>query len=298
MIRAGSRDNSQLGVIRVSRKARSRFVHVLSGIIVFGGLIFGLILTFAPFYWMVLASFKTSGELFSPKAPLWIKDPVVSNYVYLIKNTDFLKWLASSMIVATFSTIIGVMVASFAGFAFAKYRFKGKELLFSLFLGSVAIPNIVTIIPIFAWFNRINLVDSYWALILPGATNVFAMFMMRQYMLSIPDDLLEAGRIDGMSELQLLMRIVLPLSRPSWATAAIFIWLGQWSAYLWPLVMLRSRERFTLPLGLASLYANPWDLNYPVLMAGATLATIPMVVLFLAAQEQFISGLTQGATKG
>lgn len=273
-------------------------LYIASAFIVFAGLILGLIVTLAPFYWMVLASFKTSPELFSTKAPLWITDPVIGNYVTLIKDTNFLNWLSSSLIVSVFSTVLGVFVATFAGFAFAKYSFRGRELLFSILLGSVAIPNIVTLIPIFSWFNKINLIDTYSALILPGATNVFAVFMMRQYMASIPDELLEAGRVDGMTETQLLLKIVFPLSRPSWASAAIFIWIGQWSSYLWPLVMLNSQTKFTLPLGLASLYSNPWDLNYPVLMAGAVLSTIPMIALFLGMQEQFISGLTSGATKG
>lgn len=280
------------------KKHWQKMRYIASIFIVFGGLILGLIVTFAPFYWMVLASFKTSPELFSTKAPLWITNPVVTNYIELIQDTNFLNWLSSSLIVSVFSTILGVLAATLAGFAFAKYNFRGKELLFSLFLGSVAIPNIVTLIPVFSWFNKIGLIDTYWALILPGATNVFAMFMMRQYMMSIPDELLEAGRVDGMTELQILFKIVFPLSRPSWASAAIFIWIGQWSSYLWPLVMLNSQARYTLPLGLASLYSNPWDLNYPVLMAGAVLSTIPMIALFLGMQEQFISGLTSGATKG
>jgi len=279
-------------------KIQRRIGSIVAKVVVFSGLGFGLLLTVAPFYWMILASFKKSGELFSSRAPLWIQDPVFDNYVRLFSNTAFLKWLSNSLIIASATTVLGVLVASLAGFAFVKYSFRGKGLLFAAFIGSVAIPNIVTIIPVFAWLSRLQLIDTYWALILPGSSNVFAMFMMRQYMRSIPDELLEAGRIDGMSEWKLLFRIVMPLSRPAWATSAIFIWLGEWSAYLWPLVMLRSREMATLPLGLASFYANPWDLHYPTLMAGATIATLPMIVLFLAMQEQFISGLTQGATKG
>jgi ABC-type glycerol-3-phosphate transport system permease component len=261
-------------------------------------LAFFALVTLAPVYWMVAASFRPQSELFSLDLNWIPRSPTLVNYQDLLEGTRFPRWLFNSIVVALASTVLGIAMGSMAGFAFAKYDFRYKSFLFWLALASVSIPQIVTIIPIFIWFSRIGLTDTYFVLVVPPAVNVFAVFLLRQYISGLSDDMLESARIDGASEWGVYAKIVLPLVRPGLGAAAIFLWVGTWSAYLWPLVMVQSNDKFTLPLGLATLYSNPWDLNYGMLMAGAVLATIPITIAFLLMQEQFISGLTAGAVKG
>lgn len=256
------------------------------------------IITLVPLYWMVVSSFKHQSEIFSLSTTWFPEQPTVDNYTGLFQETNFGRWLFNSIFVTAIATVLGIFLASMAGFAFAKYEFRAKRLLFWLALGSVSIPQIVTIIPIFSWFSRIGLTDTYFVLAVPPAINVFAVFLLRQYITGLPDEMLESARIDGITEWGLYWRIVVPLIRPGMGAAAIFLWVGTWSAYLWPLIMVQSNEMFTLPLGLATMYANPWDLDYGRLMAGAVMSTLPITVAFLVMQEQFIAGLTQGAVKG
>lgn len=280
------------------RDIRARLGHWLATAAIVFVLVFFVLVTLAPVYWMVSASFRPQSELFSLDFSLLPRSPTIKNYEDLFARTQFPRWLLNSIVVTLASTVLGVGMGSMAGFAFAKYEFRMKSFLFWLALASVSIPQIVTIIPIFTWFSRIGLTDTYFVLAVPPAVNVFAVFLLRQYIQGLSDDMLESARIDGASEWGVFSKIVLPLVRPGLGAAAIFLWVGSWSAYMWPLVMVQSNALFTLPLGLATLYSNPWDLNYGMLMAGSVLATIPITVAFLLMQEQFISGLTQGAVKG
>lgn len=277
---------------RTSRRCRPRSIIVLALLVLFA------VITLVPLYWMVVSSFKPQREIFSLTTTWWPKQPTLDNYVGLFQATNFGRWLANSIFVTAAATLLGIFLSSMAGFAFAKYEFRAKRLLFWLALGSVSIPQIVTIIPIFNWFSRIGLTDTYFVLAVPPAINVFAVFLLRQYIAGLPDEMLESARMDGITEWGLYWRIVVPLIRPGMGAAAIFLWVGTWSAYLWPLIMVQSNEMFTLPLGLATMYANPWDLDYGRLMAGAVMSTLPITVAFLIMQEQFIAGLTQGAVKG
>lgn len=251
---------------------------------------------FIPFYWMISTSLKSEGEIFLLR--FWPSTAVVENYKNLFQTTSFVNWLISGLIVSSGTVCLGIFLCSIGGYAFAKYKFKGRNLIFWMILSTVAIPEIVTIVPIFVLMVRLHLVDTYSALILPFSVNVFGMFLMKQYIAgAIPDDLLDSARMDGCSEIGLLFRIVFPLVRPGLAILGIFLWLDSWSSYFWPLIMLKSENKFTVPLGLATLYANPWNIKYGLLMAGAFLSTLPMILVFAFMQEQFISGLTEGALK-
>lgn len=261
-------------------------------------LVVAAVVALVPLYWMVISSLKPQREIFSLDIGWIPKNPTLDNYTGLFTKTKFGLWLFNSILVTTIATLLGIFLSSLAGFAFAKYEFKGKQLLFWITLGSVSIPQIVTIIPIFNWFSRLGLTDTYFVLAVPPAINAFAVFLLRQYIGGLPNDMFESARIDGITEWGLYHRIVLPLIRPGMGAAAIFLWVGTWGAYLWPLIMVQSNEMFTLPLGLATMYANPWDLDYGRLMAGAVVATLPITIAFLIMQEQFIAGLTQGAVKG
>lgn len=255
------------------------------------------VVTLIPLYWMVSASFKPQSELFSFNQTWYPKTLFLGNYQQLAEATSFSRWMFNSVVIALGTTALGLAVCAMAGFAFSKYKFRFRNALFWLAFTPVTVPQIVTIIPVFSWLSRLGLTDTYFALIVPQAVNVFAMFLLRQYIGGIPDELLESARIDGLSEWGIFCRMIVPLVRPGMGAAAIFLWVQTWSSYMWPLIMSQTSKMFTIPLGLATMYANPWDLNYGLLMAGAVLSTLPIVIMFLFMQEQFISGLTQGAIK-
>lgn len=257
------------------------------------------ILVLIPFYWMVVNSLKSEGDFYSTASSLFPANPTMTNYFELLKETFYDLWLGNSFIVSILSMVLGLFICSASGFAFAAYEFRFRTVIFWTVLGTVAIPEIVTIIPVFNIMVKLGLIDTYAALVLPYAVSMFGIFLIKQFVeTSFPKELLESARIDGLSEYGIFFRIVLPLIKPGIAVLAIFLWMNSWSSYFWPLIMIRSQEMMTLPLGLATLYANPWDLKYGVLMAGNVLATVPIILLYLLAQRQFIEGLTGGAIKG
>lgn len=262
-------------------------------------LILFAIIILVPFYWLIVNSLKSTGDFYSVTNSLFPANPTLGNYKELFQETLYLSWFKNSFIVSTLSLVLGLLICTASGFAFASYDFKFKGIIFWTVLGTVAIPEIVTIIPVFNIMVNVGLIDKYASLILPYAVSMFGIFLIKQFIeTSLPNEVLESARIDGLSEYGIYFKIVLPLIKPGIGVLAIFLWLNSWSSYFWPLIMIRSKEMMTLPLGLATLYANPYDLKYGVLMAGNLLATIPIIIIFLAAQRQFIEGLTVGAVKG
>jgi ABC-type glycerol-3-phosphate transport system permease component len=282
-----------------SPRKQKKALNIPVRIAVYFFLILFALITLIPFYWMIINSLKTSGDFYSPVSSLFPQNPVAGNYTKLLGATNFPRWLFNSLFVSAASLLLGLLICSMAGFAFSVYQFKGKNILFWTVLASVAIPEIVTIIPVFSFMVNLRLIDTYSSLILPYSVSMFGIFLMRQYIgAHFQRDLLEAARIDGMSEFGVFFKIVLPLITPGLGVLGISLWLTSWSGYFWPLIMLKSREMMTVPLGLATLYADPWNLEYGMLMAGSLISTIPIIIIFIAAQEQFISGLTAGAVKG
>jgi ABC-type glycerol-3-phosphate transport system permease component len=273
--------------------------NIPAKIVLYFFLILFAFITLIPFYWMIINSFKAAEDFYSPTSSLFPQKPIIDNYIKLLGATNFSRWLFNSIFVSAASLALGLMICSMAGFAFSVYTFKGKNLLFWTVLASVAIPEIVTIIPVFSFMVTIKMIDTYSSLVLPYSVSMFGIFLMKQYIgSSLQRDLLEAARIDGINEFSLFFKIVLPLITPGLGVLGISLWLTSWSGYFWPLIMLKSREMMTVPLGLATLYADPWNLEYAMLMAGSLISTIPIIIIFMAAQEQFISGLTAGAVKG
>lgn len=254
--------------------------------------------TIVPFYWMMTSALKPEGEITSPAPTFFPKHTTLENYARLFSKTLYGRWLLNSLVAAGGTTILGLFLCSLGGFGFAKYRFPGSNFLFLVVLGSVAIPQMVTIVPVFALMSGIGLLNTYWVLILPLAPNAFGLFFMRQYISSVPDELLDAGRLDGCSDFALYWRIVLPVVIPGLGALSILLFLNVWGSYLWPLVMTQSGDMFTVPVGLAMLYGGDQEILYGVILAGATLATVPVLILFLGAQKSFIAGLTQGASTG
>lgn len=272
--------------------AKSNRKMGISSILLFAG----TVVVIVPFYWMLISSIRPLNMIFLEKT-LLPTEPTLLNYLRLFRETLFTRWFLNSMITAGGRTILSLLFCSLGGFAFAKYEFKGKRLLFMSVLLSLSVPMVATLIPVFALLAKAGLVDTYWAIILPWSANAFGVFMMRQYIASIPSSLLDAGRIDGCTELGLYWRVVMPIIRPALGALAIFVFLGAWQDYMWPLIMMRSADMYTLPVGLSTLRGE-YRVEYGMIMAGSFLSTLPILVVFIAMQRQFIAGLTSGGVKG
>jgi ABC-type glycerol-3-phosphate transport system permease component len=248
---------------------------------------------------MITGSFKQNAEIFSypltfiPQAPTW------ENYSRLLSGGEipYVRQFANSLFVAVAQTLLTLLVASMVGWGFAKFEFRGKRLLFLFVLATLTFPFQVTLVPLFLLMVRIRWLDTYWAIIIPGAVSAFGAFFMRQNMLAIPNDLVDAARIDGASEWGIFWRVGLPLARGALSVLAVLVFLGAWNDYLWPLIVLRSAEKFTYPVGLATL-VGLYKIEYGMILAGAFLATLPIVLIFVAGRNQLLANITLGAVKG
>jgi ABC-type glycerol-3-phosphate transport system permease component len=259
----------------------------------------GALLTVIPFAWMILASFKNSTEIFR-FPPTFLPDPWrFSNYQKLFAERPFDTWYLNSIIVAGIGTVAVLFFSSLAGFGFAKYNFKGRGLMFALLIGSTMIPFQLILIPLFIETSRMKMIDTYAGLIIPFMAPALGIFLMKQYMSAIPNELLDAARIDGATEFGIFWRVVLPLLRPGLATLGIITFLGSWNSFIWPLVMIRRETMMTLPIGLQSLTENVpgKERDFGMIMAAATLVAVPVIIVFLFLQRQFISGLLSGSVK-
>jgi len=252
-----------------------------------------------PFVWMIDASLMTSGEIQS-RPPVWLpKSPQFSNYPELLDNLPLGRFYLNSLIV-TGATVIGVLfTSSLAGYAFAKYQFPGRTILFYMILATLMIPTFVTLIPVFYIVRQLGWIDSYAGLILPGISSAYGIFFMRQFIYSIPDELIDAARIDGAAELRIYWRIVLPLTKPALATLGTFVFIGSWNSFLWPLLVVNSRDLYTVPLGLNSLRTFAAEArSLHLLVSGTVLSVIPTLILFVFLQRYFIQGIALSGLKG
>lgn len=254
------------------------------------------LLMLLPFYWTVSTSFKLEQFVFA-NPPQWWPDPItLQNYIYVFTRIPFPRYLFNSVFVAVVATGAHVFFDTLAGYAFSKLRFPGRDAIFFAMLLALMIPFQVNLIPLYrimAWFRWL---DHYQALIIPNITGIFGIFLMRQFINSIPDELLDAARIDGCNELNVFLRVVFPLTLPGIATLVIFTFMDIWNAFLWPRLVLSSARMFTLPLGLAQLQARNTS-TWGQIMAGTVLTALPMILIFLVMQRQFIAGMTEGAVK-
>lgn len=259
------------------------------------------ILVAYPLLWMVSASFKDTSEIFQFPPTLIPTDITFANYARLFKDWPFPYWYANSLGVALISTAAVLFFTSLAGFGFAKYRFRGKGALFIIMLGSTMVPFQLILVPLYIMMSQVHWTNGYYSLIIPFMAPAVGIFLMRQFMNSIPTELMEAARLDGATEFGIYRRVMLPLARPALAALAVLTFLGSWNSYLWPLSVLRTRENLTLPVGVASMIGGvtagsepPWGAT----MAAATLVTIPIILVFIAVQKQYIAGLTAASIKG
>ena len=265
---------------------------------IYAVLFFFAVLVGIPFLYMITGSLKTNGEIFSYPVSLGVTAPTMNNYERLLggEEVPYVRQMANSAVVAVSQTLLTLLFASMVGWGFAKYDFRGKAFLTVFLLATFAIPFQVTLVPLFQLMVSIGLLDSFLGIILPGSLSAFGAFFMRQAMVSVPGELLDAARIDGATEWGLFWRIGLPLSRGALSVLALLVFLGAWNDYLWPLIVLRTPENFTYPLGLATLQGL-YKVEYGMILGGAFIATLPVVLIFVAGRKQLLDNLTVGAIK-
>jgi multiple sugar transport system permease protein len=251
-----------------------------------------------PFLWMVLTSLRTDADAFAWPPKLLPMPLRFENYAEAWRTAPFARFFMNSIIVSVTVTIGSLFVNSLAAYGFAKFDFRGRNLLFMGLLATLMIPFQVTMIPSFLLLKQLEWLDSYPGLIVPGLAGAFGIFFLRQYMLTIPDDYLDAARIDGASEYRIYSRIVMPLAKPAVATLAVFTFLGAWNDFLGPLIVVKSDEMRTLPLAISALSAGHYVMSWPVLMAGATFVIVPVLIVYFFAQRYLVDGIALGGLKG
>jgi ABC-type glycerol-3-phosphate transport system permease component len=274
-------------------RAATRMWQALGNVV----LLLVIFLTVMPYVYMVSASFKPGEELFSIPVQIFPDSLYWGNYDLLFGKTNFVRWFFNSVFIGVSRMILAVVISLMAGYAFAKYDFRFKNALFILILATLTLPIYVLIVPLYSMMVAFGWTDNYIALILPLAAQAIGVFLSRQYLLSIPDEILDSARVDGAGEWGIFWRIIVPLSQPVIAVMAILFFTTSWNDYIWPLVVLSEDRMFTVSLGLPTL-VGPYSQEYGAVMAGSFLSTVPIMIIFLIMQRRFIEGITQGAVKG
>ncbi|MFD5079892.1 carbohydrate ABC transporter permease [Streptomyces sp. NPDC058371] len=249
-----------------------------------------------PFYWLVVASTHSSKEIFDSPPPLLPGGHLMDNLSTLESTAQFSDVIVNSLLITVIYTVAAGAICTLAGYGFAKFRFRGSGALFGLLMLGLVIPTQVTLIPLFKMMVDLEWLGTYQAVIMPNLALPFGIFLMRQSMAALPDELIDSARMDGCGEFRLFLKIVLPPMKPALAALAIFLFLFQWNDFIWPLVVLRDAGEFTIPVALASLQGLD-QTDYGALLTGTALAAIPMALVFLALQRHFVSGLLAGAVK-
>ncbi len=294
-----------------SAAATRRLKELLKNVLLYVMLTIGVIIFIAPWVWMVSASFQPLGDIFD-WPPTWYPENFTwNNYTRFIQTAGLERLFANSAYIAVTVTLLQLFFNSLAAFTFAKRKFPGRDFIFFMMLGTLMIPGQVTLIPAYLILQHVPLfggnniaglgghgwLDSYWGMIVPGAVSTYGIFLLRQYMKSIPDELLDAARIDGANEFRIYAQIILPLSGPALAAMGIFTFTYNWNDFFWPLIIISSPELRTLQLGLALFVVKNrtvWDL----VMAGSVIATLPVLIIFLLFQRYFIRGIALSGLKG
>lgn len=271
------------------RTSASIIVHTL--------LIVGAVATAIPLLWMLSASMMPQGEATSFPPRLVPSRVTFEHYANLFERLHLSRAFFNSLFIAVMATLCSLLFNSMAGYAFAKLHFRGRDKLFAFLIGALAIPAQVSMLPLFLMLKSIGVVNTYFGAILPSMATIYGLFLIRQFMVSIPDELIQAARIDGASELRIYWSVILPLARPALATLAIFTFMGSWNDFMWPLIILTDDDKYTLPVAIANLVGeHAQDLE--LMMAASVITVIPVLLLFFVLQKQYIAGLTAGSVKG
>lgn len=257
----------------------------------------GLVVVMSPFIWMALSSVKGEAEIRRVPTTWWPEAPTLDNFRELFDRLDFPQFFTNSAVVAITVTLGNLVFCSMLGYVLAKFEFAGKKVLFRLVLGTLMIPGMVTLVPLFVLVANLGMVNTYWGLILPFLAAPFGVFLMRQFFFAIPDELIDAARIDGASEIRIFLQVVIPLAKPALATLAIITFLGSWNNFLWPLVVATTEDKYTLPVALALYSTGQNQTDYGLLLAGAVVVVVPVLVVFLILQRHFVQGVAMTGIK-
>ncbi len=254
-------------------------------------LVLGAIISVGPFVWMILGSFKPNVEVMRMPPTFWPQSPSLKNYVTVVESIPFLRYYLNSLFIGVAVTVLALFTSSITGHIFHHHEFKGRTVIFATILATMMIPFQVIMIPLYKVAIDLKLPNTYLGLMLWGPVSTFGIFMMKQFMHSVPMDLIEAARIDGAGHFRIYWQIVLPLIRPALASLGIFVFMGNWDSFMWPLIIVSKTEMRTLPLGLA-MFIHQRGVRNDLIMAAATMSVIPVLVVFLSAQRHFVKGIT------
>lgn len=277
------------------RRPRRSTGQVLGRIALYASVVVGAVIMLFPFLWTVITSITPSGSL-SGGPSLIVEDPTLDAYRTLMESMPVWRIIANSFGVAVVATLLQMVTGSMAAYGFSRLRFKGKNVVFAAYLATLMIPLQVLVVPLFIQMTRLNLNDTYFALLAPSIASAFGIFLLRQAVDGVPRELDEAATLDGAGHLRIFGLIVLPLVKPALATLAVFAFMGSWNSFLWPLVVIRSPELMTLPLGLSTLqgqFTTQWD----VVMAGSVVSILPIAIVYMFAQRHIIAGMSHTGLK-
>jgi len=251
-----------------------------------------------PFFWMVMSSFKSANEVFSVPITWWPETIKWENYFEIWTESNMLTWLRNTLVLSVVVTFLQLLTGSFAAYGFARIRFPGRDWLFLLYIATIAVPWQSYMIPQFILLSNLKVANTLWAIILLQAFGAFGVFLMKQFYETIPEELSEAARLDGLSEYGIWRRIMLPLSVPALASLALLTFVATWNDYLGPLLYLRDPNLWTVQLGLKSFVSNLYDTNYALLFAGLTISVLPVAIIFMLGQRYFVEGIATSGLKG
>jgi alpha-1,4-digalacturonate transport system permease protein len=289
-------------VLRVETESARRYAgrggaFRLATILTYAALLFGVVVMFLPVLWMVFSSFKSLEEIYRIPPAFFPEKWIITNYTEAIEKFPFLRYLLNSVTVTTLATLLTLTINSMAAFALSKYNFRGRDTIFLIILGTLMIPLQVIMVPVYMVMAKLEMVNTLWGIIIPPSATPTGVFLLRQYMLTIPDELLEAARIDGAGEWRIFLQIVLPLARPALAVLTVFSIMWRWNDFLWPLIVINDPNLFTLQLGLARFRGElVTDWNYVLAMTVLTMLPITLVFAFL--QRYLVSGIATTGLKG
>ncbi|MFC5583565.1 carbohydrate ABC transporter permease [Nitratireductor kimnyeongensis] len=274
-----------------SRNSRRNMGQFIRWALLFGG----GILMIMPIVFMVSTSLKFPFEVYNLN--LIPEEPTIENYTYVLEDGRFYRWFVNSLVISIITTASAVFFDALVGYALCKFKFPGRYLVFIAILSTLMIPTEMLVIPWYLMSKSFGWLDTYWGIMFPGVMTAFGTFLMKQFFETVPDDFLEAARIDGLNEFQIWWQVAMPLVRPALAALAIFVFLGNWTAFIWPLIVTNSVEMYTLPVGLSS-FGDEVDVAWELIMTGAAISTLPTLVVFLIFQRFIIRGVVMAGLKG
>jgi multiple sugar transport system permease protein len=248
-----------------------------------------------PLIFMFITSLKVGEEVYT--LSFWPDEPTLENYIYLFENSNFLIWFFNSFVVAIVTTISVLFFDSLVGYTLCKFEFKGKKLVFVAILSTLLIPTEMLVIPWYLMVKDFGWLDTYWGIMFPGMISGFGVFLMKQFFETVPDDYIHAARIDGLNEFQIWWKVAMPMVGPALSALAIFTFLGNWTAFLWPMIVSNDPELYTVPVGLAS-FSGEFNTDWELIMAGASVATIPTLIVFILLQKYIVRGVVMSGLKG